>query len=1048
MSKRGSNGSHPMRRASVIALTGLLLAGAVLALTYGVAALRRDNHLREADDQTRELARGLDDSVLSRFGGVARALAENARIQKVAAGALPLDDHDTLEMLIGAREALGVSLIYVLDAEGTAVVCTPYGNNQTLTTRNYAFRPYFGAAMAGRDAVYPAVGVTTGKRGLYFSAPIAIAGDSTPIGALVIKASFAAIDELVAREAAPTALVSPDGVVLATNHADWLYGVAYDLEVQRREALLSSRQFADKPLEPLPVCLAAGQVTMGGTPHTTHRAALALGGWDVIRAVPPDPDHPLTTAQVRVFGAALGTLAGLAAVVGMLAANVSRRRKAEHALWEANSTLESRVAERTEELARTNSRLRRGIAELAEAEARLAAIIEFLPDATFVIDREGRVTAWNRAMEEMTAVPASDVIGQGNYAYAVPFYGERRPILVDSALAGHDLSNRYDFVKQQGERYVAETRITPPALGQAKDVWGVATQLHDAQGNVLGAVESVRDVTERRRAERALRVSEERYRQLVDNIDIGICLLTPDRDVVMTNAWLQQLVGKTSDELRGGKCFEQFHGKCAACTDCPAEVARQTGQPASIESTIACHDDTQRRVSIQAVPVFDAGGELAGFIQVIQDIEDRKRHEEALQQAKEAAEAATLAKSEFLANMSHEIRTPMTAILGFAQLLEEGCPRACAFGKEEFGRHIHTVRHNGDHLLQLINDILDLSRVEAGRMEVEHTACAPVDLVADVCALMRARADDKGLDFAATFHGPIPAQIHTDATRVRQILVNLLGNAIKFTERGAVHLTTRFERSASATEPDRLRFEVRDTGIGMTPEQVASLFRPFTQADASTTRRFGGSGLGLAISKRLANMLGGDIAAQSELGVGSTFTATIATGALAGVSMQEDPELPAASCALSARPVAKTAQVQARVLLAEDGPDNQRLIATVLRKAGMQVSVAENGARALELALAAVAEHAPFDLVLMDMQMPVMDGYEATKKLRQAGYEGPVVALTAHAMGNDRQKCLAAGCDDYATKPIRRHELLALIERCIAARSAPPRASDAEMRSD
>ena len=402
--------------------------------------------------------------------------------------------------------------------------------------------------------------------------------------------------------------------------------------------------------------------------------------------------------------------------------------------------------------------------------------------------------------------------------------------------------------------------------------------------------------------------------------------------------------------------------------------------------------------------------------------------------ARNAADAANRAKSEFLANMSHEIRTPLTAILGYVDLLSEGCPQRCDFGRDVLGGHAETISRNAQHLLQIINDILDLSKIEAGKLEVELIHCSPMQIAAEIESLMRARALGKGLTFTIESAGPIPRVIRTDPTRLRQILINLVGNAIKFTDAGGVRLTLQLLNEAD--EP-RLAFEVSDTGIGLTPEHMTRLFQPFSQADNSTNRRFGGTGLGLTISQRLAEMLGGSIAAESQPGQGSRFRATILTGPLDGVEWVE------LNADAAAQPIAPTDtpaddhRLTGRVLLAEDSPDSQRLIALLLRRTGIEVETADNGRNAIEWALRAYQEGRPYDLILMDMQMPEVDGYEATRALRRHGYAGWIVALTAHAMSSDREKCLAAGCNDFATKPVDRARLLTLVANCLRRRPPP-----------
>jgi signal transduction histidine kinase/CheY-like chemotaxis protein/HPt (histidine-containing phosphotransfer) domain-containing protein len=395
-----------------------------------------------------------------------------------------------------------------------------------------------------------------------------------------------------------------------------------------------------------------------------------------------------------------------------------------------------------------------------------------------------------------------------------------------------------------------------------------------------------------------------------------------------------------------------------------------------------------------------------------------------------AAEEASRAKSEFLANMSHEIRTPMTAVVGYADLLLD-----VELTPSERVDYVQTIRRNGEHLLAILDDILDLSKIEAGKMSVEATACSPHQVVVDVASLMRLRALEKGLSFDVRYLGRVPRMIQSDTTRVRQILMNLVGNAVKFTASGGIRILVRFDDTNP--EASRLLFSVEDTGIGLSEPQVQALFQPFVQADGSTTRKFGGSGLGLAISRRLAQMLGGDISVSSELGRGSTFTLAVATGALEGVELVDDwtestiPDQPNAA-------PPRRLPAGCRILLAEDGADNQLLISTVLRKAGAEVVVAENGKIAMERVLAAVTGGEPFDLVLMDMQMPELDGYGATAQLRSRGYSGQIVALTAHAMAGDRERCIGAGCDDYLTKPIDRAHLIGKIAERIEARAGDP----------
>lgn len=412
---------------------------------------------------------------------------------------------------------------------------------------------------------------------------------------------------------------------------------------------------------------------------------------------------------------------------------------------------------------------------------------------------------------------------------------------------------------------------------------------------------------------------------------------------------------------------------------------------------------------------------------------------ERLKQANTDAEAASRAKSEFLANMSHEIRTPMTAVLGYTDLLIEE-----SWGRPGSIQLLDVIKRNGHYLLELINDILDLSKIESGNLTIETIQFSLLEKMKEIQSLMKVRAELRGLHFKLSFEGTLPVEIQSDPTRLKQILINLIGNAIKFSpDGGKVSVETSFLNS-SADNP-LLEFKISDTGIGMTAEQIAMLYQPFVQADSSTTRKFGGTGLGLAISKRLAEMLGGDLTCESVPGEGTVFTLTIGIGNPETLKfhenpqdkfrqipvIQQDPELPAGdSETMNLGPCT--------VLLAEDGVDNQRLISMLLKKEKAHVVLAENGDIAVRRALNAEQQGKPFDVILMDMSMPVLDGYGATRKLRELGIETPIIALTAHAMTGDRQKCIDAGCSDYATKPVNREKLRNIILKYRSRAQAEP----------
>ena len=467
-----------------------------------------------------------------------------------------------------------------------------------------------------------------------------------------------------------------------------------------------------------------------------------------------------------------------------------------------------------------------------------------------------------------------------------------------------------------------------------------------------------------------------------------------------------------------------------------------SGTPFMIELETADSSNGVKYIQAQGRARYNADGVISGLFGTVMNITESKLYEQSLCRAKVQSEAANIAKSEFLANMSHEIRTPMSAILGYADLLE--VDGVLTSDREQALDAIRTIKANSTHLLAIINDILDMSKIDSGKMTVESIEVSPALIVDEVVNLVRWQCDGKRLGLRVVYESSIPKTIESDPTRLRQILLNLVGNAIKFTEIGAVTISISF-----CLESNSLHFTVIDTGIGMSATQrdLIGRFDAFSQADSSTTRNFGGSGLGLRICNSLARMLGGGISVESELGKGSRFTLVIDIGIPQRMELLAKSDLESTgSGTLTREPQADRIRLAPldgiRVLLAEDGPDNQRLINFHLKKAGAEVWLAENGVAALEMMAGARDAGTPLpDVILMDMQMPEMDGYSATVRLRELGYTIPIVALTAHAMDGDRQKCLDAGCNDYLTKPIDKQVLISLchsIAQCSSQHTVKP----------
>jgi PAS domain S-box-containing protein len=541
------------------------------------------------------------------------------------------------------------------------------------------------------------------------------------------------------------------------------------------------------------------------------------------------------------------------------------------------------------------------------------------------------------------------------------------------------------------------------------------TALRDAQDDIIGYLLIGTDNTARKLVEEEQKQSDQRLRDqqfytrslIESNID---ALMTTDPSGIITdvNKQMEALTGCTRDELIGAPFKDCFTDPARAEAGIKRVLIAKS--VTDYELTARARDGKQTVVSYNATTFYDRKRTLQGVFAAARDVTESKRVEEELHQAKAVAESASRTKSEFLASMSHEIRTPMNSIMGIADLLAKTSLTA------EQDKYVQIFRRSGDNLLNLINDILDLSKVEASQLDLERTGFSLSDHLERVMEMVAPRAHEKGLKLVCEIAPNACNELVGDPTRLRQVLLNLLGNAIKFTQNGEVTLKVEPDKEGSALPS--LRFTVSDTGIGVADDKLSTVFERFTQADSSTTRRFGGSGLGLTISKRLVELMGGHIWAESEVDKGSVFSFAVPFEVWATQRRQIDKPL-SIDLDTALRPL--------RILMAEDGPDNCTIILAYLADTPYQIDVAETG---LIACAKFKAQH--YDLVLMDRQMPVMDGLTATRALRAWEFENdrqptPIIALTASALKGDRETCLAAGCTAYLTKPIKQEVLLQAI---------------------
>jgi PAS domain S-box-containing protein len=718
--------------------------------------------------------------------------------------------------------------------------------------------------------------------------------------------------------------------------------------------------------------------------------------------------------------------------------DVTERRAMEERMREWNVDLERKVTQRTADLVTAQERVAESLALVKQSEEKFRAMFEQSPlGVSLFVGLTGQLLEVNERLTQ--------IIGRTREELATLNWMQ----ITHPDDVQEQLDNMAKLESGELSRVQMKKRYVCP---DGSLVWAnitIARVVVEAErGSLFLAL--IEDITQHKEMEDRLRTSEQRHRLLADNSLDVIWTMNLDGKFTYVSPSIERLRGYTPEETIETPLEDIYTPESVAIIRQGLVDARanlQAGLPLgfrTLELQGRHRDGSVIWTEVTATAMYDRDGRFVELLGITRDITERKHAELALletnlqlqqataraQELAERAEAASSAKSEFLANMSHEIRTPMNGVIGMTGLLLDTPLNA------EQRRYAHTIHASGEALLALLNDILDFSRIEAGRLELEAVDFELPIVLDELTAPLVLQAHEKGLVLKRKFDPNVPTRVCGDPGRLRQILSNLVGNAVKFTERGEICLQTSL---LEQTETDfLLRFSVRDTGIGISPEQQQRLFQKFTQADASTTRRYGGTGLGLAIAKDLAELMGGKIGVNSELGVGSEFWFTVR------LDRQSTRDLPAGaafSAGFSPTALPAIRSRGARILVVEDNAVNQDVALGILRKLGLRADAVGDGAEAVEL-----LKTLPYDLVLMDMQMPGIDGLEATRIIRNPqsavlNHQVPVIAMTANAMRGDRERCLEAGMNGYVSKPVSPQALVEALNAWL-----PPYATDA--RSD
>ncbi len=1082
-----------------------LMAGAILYFSMKDYALKTAN--TDAKRITDMVASGISASITEHQRAV-RLLSANGKILKAIREPVPKDLREANRQLLDFKKILDVDVCYLMDRQGLTISSSNWQSPGSFVGKNYGFRPYFKKAIKGAPSIYMAVGITSNKPGIYYSCPVRDEKSPSPVGVVVIKDSVK--DPAMALRQAQNGylmLTGPRGVIFLSSHEPWRLGLLWPVQRETLEAIAQSEQFGKGPWQWSGISRQKDRqaIDESGKIFSVHAAPIAqMRDWHLYFLL--DTQKVLASLSLPLlrdagYGAVLFFL-----LVGVSAILLFFLRKQEI------NTLEA---------AHKETRLQK---------AYLESLVENMPEAVALFDRNGTIERVNKGFTHTFGYSETEAVGEN----------------ISDLLAPPD---RLKEAKEIQKRTAGGERLSLETVRKRKD----GTRFHVSvrssailtEGETLGYLTIYRNITDRKEQENALRESEEYLKTILDTVQAGMVVIDArTHRITAANPAALALIGETEETIINRVCHRYI---------CPADENRcpitDLGLAVDNSERVLLTAKGEEIPILKTVKPFRANNGdylLESFVDI-----------SGLVRARKEAQAASRAKSDFLANMSHEIRTPMNGIIGMTELALQ-TPLT-----DEQREFLSAVKISADDLLTIINDILDFSKVEAGKLDLESIDFDLRTTLENALDPLAIKAHEKAIELVCRIKSDVPTALMGDPVRLRQIVVNLVGNAIKFTQKGEVVLGVSLE--AETDQRTTLHFSVSDTGIGIAPDKLFTVFESFHQGDGSVTREYGGTGLGLAISRQLVELMNGRIWVESEEGKGSTFhfAAQFMPGDLTSalippkhtvnlrgirVLIVDDHEMnrkvfgemtalwgmipkavangyealeelkraeaqgapyrfmildfnmpqmdgyetvgriltenmgnnlstilltsaghrgDAAKCnalgisgyllkpvkqrdlldslrlclgepkkkgAIITRYTVEEIRKKLHILVAEDNPVNQKLAVKILEKRGHRVVVAENGREALS-----AIQKEDFHVVLMDVQMPVMDGYSATRKIRDweerladSRSQIPIIAMTAHAMKGDREKCLAAGMDDYISKPIKSQILFPVIEKWTA----------------